>query len=175
MASVRGLGHVGVYVKDLEKMTEFYTNFMGLTITDRGGENDNLVFLSAQPEREHHELLLMDREPPGEIGAAAFQQLSFVVGSWPDLQEFHRRLVKEEYKIEFVVNHGIAIGCYFRDPEENVVEVYWPTGHDYRQPCAEPIEMDLSEAEVLKKVHELPSKEASDQPRYYGDASPTSV
>ena len=33
MAWVVGLGHVGIYVRDLEKMGEFYRDFLGMQIT----------------------------------------------------------------------------------------------------------------------------------------------
>jgi catechol-2,3-dioxygenase len=54
-----------------------------------------------------------------------------------------------------VVNHGNAIGCYFRDPEENVVEVYWHTGRDWPQPYADPIDLSRSEEELLDIVAAL--------------------
>ena len=35
-AKVTGLGHVGIYVHDLELMKEFYGTFMGMTLTKVG-------------------------------------------------------------------------------------------------------------------------------------------
>ena len=29
--------HVGIHVTDLRRMVEFYTRFLGFTVTDRGG------------------------------------------------------------------------------------------------------------------------------------------
>ncbi len=73
MPRVVGLSHVGLFVRDLQQSKEFYTRLLGLTVTD---ENDRFVFLSAQPEREHHELaLLAGREAPP--GTAIVQQVSF--------------------------------------------------------------------------------------------------
>ncbi len=39
MPKVAGLGHVGLFVKDMPKMIDFYTNFLGLTLTDRGPDD----------------------------------------------------------------------------------------------------------------------------------------
>ena len=56
MSKVSSLGHVGISVTDLDKMLDFYTRILGLTVTD-GGEGRG-VFLSAHPETEHHEFLI---------------------------------------------------------------------------------------------------------------------
>ena len=34
MPGITGLGHVGLFCEDLDKMRDFYSGFMGLTITD---------------------------------------------------------------------------------------------------------------------------------------------
>jgi catechol-2,3-dioxygenase len=167
MPTVNSLGHIGLYVDDLDAMTTFYTAFLGLTVTDR---SDWIVFLSAQPESEHHELVLIGRESADEGRGSAVQQMSYPVDSWEDLQEFHRQIVDRGYTIDRILNHGIAIGCYFRDPENNPIEIYWPTGRDYPQPCGQSIDMTLSSEQVSELVRELTPPETPDQPRYYGDA-----
>ena len=48
MPSVTGLGHVGLYVQDMPKMVDFYSNFLGLKVTDVG--LPRIVFMSARPE-----------------------------------------------------------------------------------------------------------------------------
>ena len=41
------LAHMGVYVRDLQAMVEFYTGVIGLTVTDRGRMKDfEIAFLS---------------------------------------------------------------------------------------------------------------------------------
>ena len=59
MPSVSGLGHVGIYVNDLMKQRDFYSRVMGLEVTDEDLEDRGMVFLSANPEEEHHEFVLM--------------------------------------------------------------------------------------------------------------------
>jgi hypothetical protein len=49
-----------------------------------------------------------------------------------------------------VVSHGSAIGCYFRDPEDNPVEVFWLTGRTSWAVIAVPIDIEhWSDEEVL--------------------------
>jgi catechol-2,3-dioxygenase len=150
MPKVTGLGHVGIYVRDPHLMIEFYSGFLGMSVTDRGPD-DRIVFLSANPAIEHHEFAMVrstdHRSDP--------QQISFTVASLADLRNFYAQILDRGYPVEMVVNHGNAIGCYFRDPEDNVVEVYWHTGKDWPQPYADPIDLSKSEAELLDIVAAL--------------------
>jgi catechol 2,3-dioxygenase-like lactoylglutathione lyase family enzyme len=164
MSKVSSLGHVGISVTDMDKMVDFYTRVLGLTITDGGGPGRG-VFLSADPRREHHEFVLGAR--PGHHSNA--QQVSFTVGSLDDLRELYHAIRDHgECKVERVVSHGIAVGCYFRDPEQNHIEVYWPTGMDYVQPVGEPVDLDRTNAEIVEQIHAMPPR-TSDTPRFYGE------
>jgi len=153
MPRVTGLGHVGLYVKDMPKMMDFYTNFLGLYVTDKA-DDLRIVFLSAQPDAEHHELALAR----SETEKSNAQQISFRVGSLSDLKEFYSRIKAEGLKVNRVVNHGIAFGCYFDDPEGNNIEVYWPTDIDYPQPHGDPIDLDASEDELRAIIDNMPEK-----------------
>ncbi|MPZ49212.1 MAG: glyoxalase [Dehalococcoidia bacterium] len=153
MPKVTGLGHVGLYVQDVPKMIDFYSNFLGLEVTDRGN-GDWIVFLSARPNEEHHELALV-RSTEQKTDA---QQISFTVASLADLKGFYARIKERGYAIDSVVNHGIAFGCYFRDPEDNRVEVYWPTGKSYPQPHADPIDLEADDAALIDLLDNMPAK-----------------
>ena len=151
MAKVTGLGHVGLYVRDLPKMADFYTSILGMTITDRA---ERIVFLSAQPEREHHELALaLSEDQKTDAG-----QVSFHMDSLSDLKSMYRKVKDYGCTFERVVSHGNAFGAYFRDPEDNVVEIYWATGIDYPQPFGQPIDLTASDDELLKTLDELPPR-----------------
>jgi len=161
MSKVSSLGHVGISVTDMDKMLDFYTRILGLTVTD-GGEGRG-VFLSASPETEHHEFLISP-QPDRHTNA---QQISFKIESLDELREMYHDL--RDYGIDTfrITNHGVAIGCYFRDPENNHVEVYWSTGMDYPQPHGEPIDLDLSTPELVSIIENMTPKEGSG-PKYYG-------
>ncbi len=160
-AKVTGLGHVGLFVKDMPKMLDFYTSVLGMTITDRGGER--IVFLSARPGEEHHELALAySADQKTEAG-----QVSFHVDSLQDLKALYRSVKDYGCSFDRIVNHGIAFGAYFRDPEDNRVEVYWSTGIDYPQPFGEPIDLEAPDAELLHALDVLPPREGTG-PHLYG-------
>ena len=46
MARVLGLGHVGIYVRDLDRMVAFYRDVMGMRVTKQN-RRAGVVFLSA--------------------------------------------------------------------------------------------------------------------------------
>lgn len=151
MPKVTGLGHVGLYVKDPDVMIDFYSDFLGMTVSDRA-EEDRIVFLSTRPKEEHHELVLFK----DETRHSDVQQLSFTVGSLADLRAFYAQIEALGYLVDRVVNHGNAFGCYFRDPEDNEVEVYWHTGKSWAQPYGDPIDLSLSEEELLSVLDRMP-------------------
>ena len=144
MAKVQGLGHVGLYVKDLERELWFYRDLLGLQVTDRSEER-GAVFMSARPQEEHHELLLA-RDP--ERGTLV-NQVSFYCGSLAELKEFYRRFQENNVPIQRIVTHGIAVGIYVLDPEDNTVEVYWPTGVKWHQPFSRPMDLTRPDEEIL--------------------------
>ena len=153
MARVTGLGHVGVYVRDLERMVAFYRDVMGMQITKQNWRA-GMVFLSSDPETVDHEIALMRGRPYAE-DPHLIQQISMRVATLDDLRDFQGRLRAGGYRIERVVNHASAIGCYFLDPEGNRTEVFWLTGRESWVPVATPIDIDRPDDAVLADVEQL--------------------
>jgi catechol-2,3-dioxygenase len=151
--AISGLGHVGLHVNDLEAQASFYQNIVGLTITDRDPDI-GMVFLSARPDEEHHELLLCGGRstPPGTL---MLQQVSFHCTTLDDMIAYARRFREHNVHIDMIVTHGNAIGIYFYDPEGNRCEVYWKTGFQARQPFLVDIDLDQPAAAILARVREL--------------------
>lgn len=147
MPSVKALGHVGLYCTDLKKSKDFYTRILGLVITDESSDGQ-MTFLSAQPNEEHHELALCTGRDVAP-GAKVIQQVSFIVESLDTLKRFHELLEQEKVRIRNVVTHGIAFSIYFYDPDDNVIEIYAKTPYKVTQPVSEPIDLTLSESELM--------------------------
>jgi catechol-2,3-dioxygenase len=148
MPRVSGLGHVGIYVNDLMKQRDFYSRVMGLQITDEDLEKRGMVFMSAHPDDEHHEFVIMKgRTAP--LDARVVQQLSFKVDTLAELKAFYRTFKNEDVKIQRTVSHGNAFGMYAEDPEGNTIEVYYKTGFPVPQPHGDPVDLDMPEEELL--------------------------
>ena len=147
-ARVNGLGHIGFYVQDLEVMKDFYSNFMGMTLTKVGPLG---AFFSADPEGVDHEIALItgrtSMDDPHWI-----QQISMRVDSLDDLRDFKRRINERGFQLDRIVTPASAIGCYFRDPENNPTEVFWLTGHTSWAQIGIPIDIDQSDEAVMADV-----------------------
>lgn len=147
------LGHTGVWVDDLEKMREFYSTVLGLTITDENLDH-GIVFLSARPDVEHHEFVLArGRNAPDDV--KLIQQISFRVEDVETLLEFHNRFKAAGVPVQQEVTHGNAYGIYFWDPEGNRIEVYVRLPLDVRQPFRKDLNLDQSADDVLAEAERL--------------------
>jgi catechol-2,3-dioxygenase len=149
MPRVVGLGHIGIHVRDLDKMTTFYRDFLGMQITKQSP--GRAVFLSSDPERVDHEIALMTGRPSSE-DPHLIQQISLRVNTLDDLREFKRRILEAGYKIDQIVTHLSAIGCYFFDPEGNRTEVFWLTGRPSWVMVGVPIDIDRPDAEIMATI-----------------------
>ena len=150
--------HLGLYCRDLTVMEDFYNRVMGFTTTDRGeldtpGGRVSLVFLSRDPE-EHHQLLLVNGRPR-EAHFDVINQISFRVDGLPSLRHFHSALQTEPVTELAPFTHGNAISLYFRDPEGHRVEMFFDTPWYCSQPCREPIDLSMTDAEVLAWTEKL--------------------
>jgi catechol 2,3-dioxygenase-like lactoylglutathione lyase family enzyme len=149
-ARVKGLSHIGIFVRDIARMEAFYRDFMGMQVTKRDARG-RAVFLSADPGKEDHEIALMLGRPEGEE-PKLIQQISLEVDSLEDIKDFYRRVKAEGYTIQRIVSHASAIGCYFYDPEGNPCEVCWKTGYTSWAVTAEPVDLDQAKEVILAQV-----------------------
>ncbi|HEY2669454.1 MAG TPA: VOC family protein [Rugosimonospora sp.] len=141
------LGHTGLYVNDLQRMREFYTEVLGLTVTDED-ETLGMVFLSSRPSVEHHELVLQ-RGRTAAPDARLTHQISWRLDSLDDLVRFHERFREAGVRVQQEVTHGNAYGIYFFDPEGNRNEVYVRIDRDVRQPFRKALDLD----QPVERIH----------------------
>ena len=50
------------------------------------------------------------------------------------------------------LNHGNALSIYFSDLEGNTVEVYMDTPYYVPQPHGDPLDLDLSDEEIMRQT-----------------------
>ena len=157
--------HFGIFVYDLDKMVDFYTQVFRLTITDEGlGKNfgNRLVFLSAT-EDQHHQLVLSEGRSP-QSPVSTIMQASFLV---PDLDELRANRRKAEelgaYEVR-PMNHGNAWSVYYFDPEGNRVEVYLDTPFYVNQPYGTPLDLSKTDAELLAETEAMVRDDPSFMP-----------
>lgn len=150
MARIAGLGHVGLFVRDLEREKAFYVGVLGMQVADELPDR-GIVFLTTDPEREHHELLLARTDDAAQNNAA-IQQVSFRCDDLADLVEFYQMLRDDDdIQIEMTVTHGTAVGVYFFDPQGVRCEVYWNTGVWAKQPFLSDVDLTVRPVERLRE------------------------
>jgi len=145
------LSHMGIFVTDMDRMVRFYTDVLGLTVTDRGrgiSFNNDLAFLSSDPEKHHQVVLASGR--PKEATFSTVMQASFAVGTLDDLRAVKAKALANGATALRALDHGNAWSIYFRDPEGNTVEVYLDTPFHVPQPHGDPLDLDKTDAEILR-------------------------
>ena len=156
MPKVTSLGHIGLHCYDYPTMLDFYTRVLGFTVTD-AFPSGTACFLSARPAEEHHEILLTSGRTAPE-DAQLVQQISMHVGSLEDLKAFHKLFQEEGVKEERIITHGNTASIYFRDPENNYLEVYYSIPVEWPQPFGEPIDLDQDDEGILAQIAEIREK-----------------
>lgn len=103
-------------VKDSELMKAFYRDLMGMRVVY---EDDERVVLN------HPELHLI--KGATELSKRRYNGLfhmAFLLPSQKDLGTFTKHVIKHDLKLLEVSDHLFSKAIYFRDPEENGIEVY---------------------------------------------------
>lgn len=119
------LTHMGINVFDIHAMERFYTEVIGLVVTDRGrGRNfkADLVFMSVDPLTHHQVALASGRDPAST--SSTINQISFHLQSLDELRVMYRRVKAAGVNGLKPLNHGVSWSVYFFDPEGNTVELY---------------------------------------------------
>jgi catechol-2,3-dioxygenase len=125
---VRELGHVVLYVRDIERSRHFYRDVLGFPELDMGS---GMRFPAAafSTGRTHHELLLIEVGPdaadlpPGRrVGMYHF---GLKVGDSDDELREALRTIKE-HGVDYVgaSDHTVTHSLYIRDPDGHEIELY---------------------------------------------------
>lgn len=153
--------HFGIYVSDLVKMEQFYTEILGFFVTDRGLLNTprgevQLVFLSRDP-KAHHQIVLATGRPEEQI-FNPINQISLEADSLATLQELYAKFTDLQIPHLDPITHGNAISFYAPDPEGNRLELFIDTPWYVSQPMKIPLDL-TKDSNVLMNEVEMHAKE----------------
>ncbi|MFO0989516.1 MAG: VOC family protein [Alphaproteobacteria bacterium] len=156
--------HFGFYVRNLEQMRDFYCRVLGFVETDRGvARGRPIVFLSRDP-KEHHQVVLVEGRTGG-LDDLVINQISLRVGSLADLRTLYALIKREKAVGEtYTTDHGTAWSVYFRDPENNRVELFVDSPWYVEQPRVDPLDLDASDAEIMARTRAAIEKHPSFRP-----------
>lgn len=149
------LSHVGYFVKDVDKMVDFYTRVLKFVVSDRGDRENNgsIVFMTRDP-REHHQLVFASGRPE-KIDFSLVNQISFRVDSLATLRELYHAVQKEPIqKMLGPITHGNALSVYFLDPEGNRVELLIDTPWYVPQPHRLEVDIDQPDDQLWAGIEQ---------------------
>jgi catechol 2,3-dioxygenase-like lactoylglutathione lyase family enzyme len=120
------LGHVVIRVRDMPRAVAFYTQVLGMRVSDaypdtmmKGG----MVFLRCNTD--HHCLALIGGLPD-DRGPRAMHHFAFEVATLDEVLRAREHLQKAGVKIDFEGRRraGCQIAVEFRDPDDHHLEIY---------------------------------------------------
>ncbi|MGD9944490.1 MAG: VOC family protein [Burkholderiaceae bacterium] len=153
MSSHPQLTHMGLYTADVPAMERFYSEVIGLIVTDRGRSarlgDVELVFMSANPE-VHHQIALVGVKE--KKGPSCVNQIAFRVRTLSELKAVHQKMVSAGVGEVMPINHGCAWSVYGFDPDGNGIEIYIDTPWYVTQPHGRPLDLSLSDEEIERST-----------------------
>jgi catechol 2,3-dioxygenase-like lactoylglutathione lyase family enzyme len=121
------IGHVALYVKDLQRSAKFYTEVMGFSISDAyavGMMPGGAVFLRCSAD--HHGVALF-KLPEGQPPHGAFHHMAFEVSTLDEVLRARDHLRRHDVQIHFEGRRraGCQLAVEFTDPDGHNLEIYW--------------------------------------------------
>ncbi len=120
-AKPRKLGHLLKFSTDVNRDVRFYTEVLGMKLSDRIGEK-MVAFLRCGGDSDHHTLALAASEAPG------LHHLSWEMGNLDQLQLCAERMIGAGYQDAWGIGRHIYGSNYFhyiRDPWMGLNELFW--------------------------------------------------
>jgi catechol-2,3-dioxygenase len=129
---VKELGHVVLYVRNLERSAHFYGDVLGWRRVFDGSTSDSpfpAAAFSAPSGRTHHELLLIevgsDAAPIPAGRRVGMYHFGIKVGDSDDeLREALETLTANGVPVLGASDHSVTHSLYLEDPDGNEIELY---------------------------------------------------
>jgi len=145
------IGAIALKVRDLERLTAFYRDVLGLAVLDRGADAASLgaggvpfVHLEHDPAAK-----------PDDTREAGLYHTAFLMPTRADLARWVLHVARDRVPLTGASDHAVSEAFYLDDPEGNGVEVYsdrpaetWQwTGSDLRI-TTDPLDIE----DILREV-----------------------
>jgi len=129
---IKELGHVVLYVSDLQRSADFYQGTLGFNEIAR--QPGVAAFSSG---RTHHELLLIEiGKEPKEKGVleTGLYHIGFKVGDSTDqLKQAYKELRAKGVTIVGMSDHSVTHSLYILDPDGNELELYVDVSDEWKE------------------------------------------
>ena len=144
------LGHIALKAQDPSALAAFYGELFAMELVG-GTPNGAMAFLASYADEESHDIVF-SRDP-------ALAHIAFKVDTLADLLATYRGVCARNIPVQ-TYTHGVSLAAYFRDPEDNLIELYWPTNRtDFSMPFIQRMDFDQTEEALLRFIQEQPSRQ----------------
>ena len=126
---VKELGHLVLYVRNLERSRGFYRDVLGWKEITVSGEEIGFPAAAFSSGRTHHELLLIevgeDAQPPPSGRHLGLYHFGLKVGDSDDeLRAVLRQIQDAGVHVVGMSDHTVSHSLYILDPDGNEIELY---------------------------------------------------
>jgi catechol 2,3-dioxygenase len=114
------VGAIGLVARDLDKLTNFYRDLLGLTVLERTGGRARLGVAGVP-------LIEIEHRPdakPDNPAEAGLYHTAFLMPTRQDHARWITHIAKNRMPITGASDHGVSEAFYLDDPEGNGIEVY---------------------------------------------------
>jgi catechol-2,3-dioxygenase len=130
---IQALGHVVVYVNDLERAEAFYSGVLGMPIAARLSEPMKMTFFTLG---NHHDFAIMESAEGSPTAGATSNGLchvAFKIGdSLEELRAVKAQLAAAGVAVNYEMDHTVTQSLYFHDPDHNEIELYVDTSEIWK-------------------------------------------
>ncbi|HEY8289736.1 MAG TPA: VOC family protein [Acetobacteraceae bacterium] len=121
------IGHVALYVSDMERSARFYTEVLGFQISDvvaDGRVPGGAIFLRCNTD--HHGIALFKATEENPAGAG-LHHIAMEVGTLDEVVRVRQHLRDHQVPIDLDGRRGAGVQLVveFRDPDGHRLEIYW--------------------------------------------------
>ena len=124
---LRKIGHVALFVADVDRSARFYVDVLGFRISDIYGDDmmpGGAVFLRVNTD--HHGIALFPATQD-KVPGAGLHHMAFEAGSLDEVVRARAHLRAHGVALDFDGRRraGVQIALEFRDPDGHNLEIYW--------------------------------------------------
>jgi catechol 2,3-dioxygenase len=126
---VHELGHLVLYVRNLDRSRRFYRDLLGWREITVPGKELGFPAAAFTSGRTHHELLLIevgdDAAPIPRGRRVGMYHFGLKIGETDDeLRDARDQLVAAGARLVGATDHGVTHSLYIEDPDGNEIELY---------------------------------------------------
>jgi catechol 2,3-dioxygenase len=124
---INKIGHVALFVKDVECSARFYRDILGFEISDVYGDDmihGGAAFLRCTSD--HHGIALFQATQDQNPGAG-LHHMAFAVGTLDEVVKVREHLRCNDVPVHFEGRRraGVQLAVEFKDPDGHNLEIYW--------------------------------------------------